>query len=380
MNIYIVSSIFLFILYIWLIRRYAAIWLVEPPIKTKTNQSPQHSFCIIIVARNESDVIQKCITSCLNQDYPSEQFEIIVFDDFSDDDTFELASKFKSPKVNIISLADLCPERKDLVNKKWAIQYGVAETSHEIITTTDADCFAPPGWLKSIDQHFHDQRCRILISPVNFIREEGLLNEFQFQDLLAMNLVTASGIIGKLHYMGFGANLAYQKSLFQELGGFQSMQYSSGDDFFIVQEAAKLDPQSIFFNKNQDAIVHTAAVQSWQGFVQQRLRWGTKNKHSDDRGLLFSAAIVYLNAVNLIFFPIIVLAFQPLYFFLFFLFLFVKMVIDFRSLEPQADFFNEQIDKVNYLKILPLHMVYLAVLGTLSIFLNSYTWKGRKSR
>ena len=44
-------------------------------------------FTVIIPARNEAANIKACVDSILNQDYPANAFEIIVIDDFSEDDT-----------------------------------------------------------------------------------------------------------------------------------------------------------------------------------------------------------------------------------------------------------------------------------------------------
>ena len=52
--------------------------------------SPENSatrFTVIIPARNEASNIKACVDSILNQDYPADAFEIIVIDDFSEDDT-----------------------------------------------------------------------------------------------------------------------------------------------------------------------------------------------------------------------------------------------------------------------------------------------------
>ena len=49
--------------------------------------APKTQFSIIIPARNEAANIKACVESILAQDYPKEAFEIIVMDDFSEDDT-----------------------------------------------------------------------------------------------------------------------------------------------------------------------------------------------------------------------------------------------------------------------------------------------------
>ena len=69
--------------------------------KTILKEPPPVS--VLVPARNESGNIEKCIISLLNQDYPN--FEIIVLDDNSLDDTFLKLQKIKEkyPHLNIYS-------------------------------------------------------------------------------------------------------------------------------------------------------------------------------------------------------------------------------------------------------------------------------------
>ena len=52
---------------------------------SQSNQA-NTQFTVIIPARNEAANIKTCVESVLAQDYPADAFEIIVIDDFSDDD------------------------------------------------------------------------------------------------------------------------------------------------------------------------------------------------------------------------------------------------------------------------------------------------------
>ena len=67
-------------------------------------------FTVIIPARNEAANIKACVDSILNQDYPTDAFEIIVIDDGSQDDSYEvcLALAEKHPEVRLMRNADNC--------------------------------------------------------------------------------------------------------------------------------------------------------------------------------------------------------------------------------------------------------------------------------
>jgi hypothetical protein len=61
-------------------------------------------------------------------------------------------------------------------------------------------------------------------------------HHFQQLDLVSLQGATIGSFgIGK-GFMCNGANLAYKKSLFQELNGFRNDTIASGDDVFLLQK------------------------------------------------------------------------------------------------------------------------------------------------
>ena len=97
-------------------------------------------------------------------------------------------------------------------------------------------------------------------------------------DVLGMAGITGAGMHLGLHRMGNGANLAYQKSAFEQVGGYAGNRHiASGDDMFLLQKMAAEWPDGVAFLKNPQATVLTTAQSSWKAFWRQRLRWGGKN-------------------------------------------------------------------------------------------------------
>ena len=93
---------------------------------------------IIVPAYNESDYIEACLTSLLSIDYPKERLEIIVVDNGSSDDTVEKARSFPVKVVEKTS------------GKVGSVRnYGVGQSSGEVIAFIDSDCVANKDWLKA---------------------------------------------------------------------------------------------------------------------------------------------------------------------------------------------------------------------------------------
>jgi len=49
---------------------------------------------IIIPTKNNGDILEKCLASIQNLDYPKDRYEVIVVDGHSTDDTVEIAEKY----------------------------------------------------------------------------------------------------------------------------------------------------------------------------------------------------------------------------------------------------------------------------------------------
>ena len=69
---------------------------------------------IIIAAKNEVSGLQKLLPTLLDQDYPN--FEVIIIDDFSNDDSLKYLSSIRDSRLMLISCT------KDLPGKKQALK------------------------------------------------------------------------------------------------------------------------------------------------------------------------------------------------------------------------------------------------------------------
>src|SRR5579872_5258994 len=114
-----------------------------PHSPTKTAQTVS----IIVPARNEQRNIRHCVTSLLEQDYPS--YEVIVVDDGSTDDTpcilDDLAHHHPhGDKLWVLRLKDLPP---GWAGKPHALHAGVQEAHGTWFLFTDADTWHSPSAL-----------------------------------------------------------------------------------------------------------------------------------------------------------------------------------------------------------------------------------------
>lgn len=332
------------------------------------------SFTVIIPARNEALNIKACVVSILEQDYPKEAFEIIVIDDFSEDDTAFIVEALHAqyPQVRLLKLKDHCKEGETLAHKKRAIEIAVSEAKGDWIVTTDADCIVPKKWLFLYNAYIQINQPVFVAAPVMFIKTAGILNQFQLLDFLALQGITAAAVGAGKHSMSNGANLGFEKTAFIAVGGYQGVDHiASGDDMFLMHKMKQTLHKPVGYLFHPDAIVLTAAMDTWKGFIMQRIRWASKARYYDDHSITMVLTLVYFFNLSFICLALmgswstllIALAFKT-FFELFFL-------------DPVAKFFKLQPELKYFVFYQPIHIVYNIAAGLFGQ-LKTYSWKGRK--
>src|SRR5690606_15171890 len=99
-----------------------------------------------------------------------------------------------------------------------------------------------------------------------------------------------------------GANLAYRRDVFYEMGGFSGIDHlASGDDELFLHKVAAVYPEKIGFCKSRDAVVYTDAKRDLRGFINQRRRWASKSTHYKEKSVVALGVSVWLfNALLLL--------------------------------------------------------------------------------
>ena len=336
----------------------------------------EHSivFTIVVPARNEALNIKACLDSILAQDYPTQFFEVIVIDDFSEDDTAFIvkAISLDHPNVRLLSLADYFKPDEMNSFKKKAIEKAVSQAKGQWIVTTDADCIVPYEWLSLYNAYIQKENPVFVAAPVMFIKESGILNEFQVLDFLALQGITAAAVGAGKHSMSNGANLAFEKSAFIAVGGYQGVdQIASGDDMFLMHKMKVTLSNRIGYLFNPGAIVLTKAMSNWKDFIMQRIRWSSKARYYDDNSIFWVLLLVYLYNLS-----IVLLLFAGEYRSLLITIAF-KTFFEMFFMEPVTQFFKMP-GQLRYFPLYqPIHIVYTLVAGLFGQ-VKTYTWKGRQ--
>ncbi|RZL39816.1 MAG: glycosyltransferase, partial [Pedobacter sp.] len=245
---------------------------------------PKTKVSIIVAARDEELNISKTIDDLIAQNYPDNLTEIIIIDDHSTDKTAEIVLSYADKNVKLIKLNE---DRALNSYKKKAIQTAIGTCSGDLIITTDADCRMGENWLATIVELYEEKDYKMISSPVAYFQEKNLFERLQSLEFLYLIGLGASTIGNKSPSTCNGANLAYEKNTFYEVGGFQGIDdLASGDDELLLHKIAAKYPDKIGFLKNREAIVYTHAKENLSSFIQQRKRWASKSTRYKNKAII----------------------------------------------------------------------------------------------
>ncbi|MBD1423359.1 glycosyltransferase [Sphingobacterium chuzhouense] len=349
-------------------------WMQIPYFKPQ--QTTVHTpISVLIAARNEEDNIARTLNCIVNQDFPKELLQIIVMDDHSTDNTAAIVASYASRGVTLLQLNE-----GDKLNsyKKLAISRAIAQASGEIIVTTDADCRMGTNWLRTVVSYFEETEAYMVSSPVAYSEEKSYFERLQTLEFLYLIGLGAAGIGNKNPTTCNGANLAYRRDLFYEMGGFNGIDnLASGDDELFLHKVAEKYAEKIGFCKSKDAIVYTDAKATLSGFISQRRRWASKSTKYRDKRVVWLGVSIWLFNLSLIAGLMQFIIDLPNVNVLFLVAFVMKVLAELAFIYPLCGLVNRHPLLVNLFPLSFIHAVYLVYIGVAGN-VGKYDWKGRR--
>ncbi|WP_460585426.1 glycosyltransferase [Hymenobacter arcticus] len=235
---------------------------------------------MLIAARDEVAALPRLLQSLENQKLNPQLFEVLVADDHSTDGTAALLAAAASTMPFALRLISLPP---GATGKKAALAAAEAQARAPWVVGTDADCRPGPGWLQAyadLVNHQSSKELHFISGPVRLTPGgawfDGLL-ALEFAGLVG---VGAGCIARGRPTMCNGANLAYRRSTFHEVGGYLDNQgIASGDDEFLLHKIHQRYPAGVRFLAEVGAVVDTSAPGTLRALLRQRVRWASKYPH-----------------------------------------------------------------------------------------------------
>ena len=222
---------------------------------------------VIICARNEADNLRKILPTILEQDYP--QFEVIVINDASTDETADVLGIFEEKYPNLYH--SFTPESARYIShKKLALTLGIKASKHDWLVFTETNCIpASNQWLKLMARNFTSQT-QIVLGYSGYDRTKGWFHKRVAFDALFQSLRYLGFALAGKPYMGIGRNLAYRKELFFKQKGYSSyLNLQRGEDDLFINQIATTENTRVKTDYN--ATVRIQPIQRIKDWKEEKV-------------------------------------------------------------------------------------------------------------
>jgi glycosyltransferase involved in cell wall biosynthesis len=192
---------------------------------------------IVITAHNHSQELSSNLSAVLSQSYPSD-FEVIVVNAASNDDTEDVLKRYKALNKNLYTT--FTPDSSRYMSrKKLAITLGVKAAKNEWIILIEPYCRPESDkWLESIGRRCKDS-IDLVIGYSNYKSDKEKHDNFSVFKRLVNEYYSMREAVKGIAFEANSHNIAFRQSLFMKNDGFLSnLKFLRGEYDFIVNDIA----------------------------------------------------------------------------------------------------------------------------------------------
>lgn len=187
---------------------------------------------IIICTHNRSSNLVNALEKLAALDYPRDNYEIIVIDNGSTDDTSEVVAE-ASRHESIIYV------REERVGLSYARNRGIETAGGAYIAFIDDDAWPEAGWLRKLEEVFKNPNVACAGGKVIPVLQKltGWPHWLHRRHLSFFTVIDYPDQ-RKLHYAAYplGTNIAFRKSVFAQIGYFDPSLGRTGTSLLSMEE------------------------------------------------------------------------------------------------------------------------------------------------
>ncbi len=233
---------------------------------------------IVVPCWNEERTLESTVQSIFNLNYPKDKIKILLIDDGSTDNTWNVINKFSNhPNVKIF--------RKENGGKHTALNLGLLHSDTDFFGGLDADSIVHPESLVRIMSSFDKDASIMAVAPsVTVHNVKNFIQNAQKTEYdMGVYLKKMLGFLGAIPVTP-GPLTIFRKKVFDDLGP-----YRHGHSTEDMEIAYRMQENHYKIEYCNDAFVYTNSPSSIKKLYKQRLRWiyGFINNTIDYRRVLF---------------------------------------------------------------------------------------------
>lgn len=259
--------IFLFVLLLryFGILSFAYLYLNEYTFKSSKNYFPFVS--IIVPVYNESRVIRASVESLLKLDYSN--YEIIIVNDGSTDDTKEVAETLVGYKKGLLSDIKISLINQPNGGKSRALNSGLKHSQADIILCMDGDSQLSPESVKLAVRHFEDPKIGAVAGNVKVLNRKKFLTDLQALEYIeGLNMARSAQSYIRLVNIIPGPIGLFRKKAIVDAGYYSNDTFAEDADLTLKILA---NGWKIYYEPA--SVSYTEAPAKLQQLLKQRYRW-----------------------------------------------------------------------------------------------------------
>lgn len=216
---------------------------------------------ITVPAYNEGLSVKKTVDSLLELDYPKDKIFIILIDDGSTDNTFEVMKMYENhPQIKIFS--------KPNGGKFTAQNLGLEHCQTEFVGCLDSDSLVHKEALKRIMTYFEDQKVMAVASTIVTAGPKNIVERAQKVDYeLQIYVKKMLSLVNAIHVTP-GPFSIFRMDVFRKLGPYRHAHTTEDQEIALRMQTAGMKIEHA-----PDAYVYTNAPKTVRGLYKQRTRW-----------------------------------------------------------------------------------------------------------
>ncbi len=195
---------------------------------------------VVIATHNRREVLERCLECLFHQNYPKNQYEVVLVDDGSRDGTEEMVEG-KTPSCSLRYL-----KHKERKGPSRARNFGIKHARGEVIVFIDDDVFCPPQFIRE-HMRYHRIHDNVIVDgpAINTDRTDNLFGDKKKRFLAFLDFFGASFIT---------SNTSCRKDSLIEAGGFDE-EFGKSFGWFDRELGFRLRKMGLKRKKNRRAYV-----------------------------------------------------------------------------------------------------------------------------
>jgi biofilm PGA synthesis N-glycosyltransferase PgaC len=269
--------------------------------KPETELAYYPTATIVVPCFNEETSIFGTVESLLALDYPKDRLKIMIIDDGSTDNSWNVIQKYQGhPLIQLF--------HKDNGGKHTALNFAISQSTSEILGCLDADSFVGPDTLKKIAAHFANPKVMAVVPSIVVFEPKNPLEKLQKVQYEWGIFVRKTLSYLNALYVTPGPFSFFRKEVFEQIGPYRHA-HNTED----CEMALRMQRHHLKIANCHDAYIHTVTPKKLKALYKQQLRWiyGTLKNIIDYRDLFLKREysnlgflvlpVVFLSALSALF-------------------------------------------------------------------------------